>query len=188
MQWGQEGKKKLLHVLAPDYDFSCRFNGGKSSEPSILPNGSPLWLIPEGLVHETGIKCILGNGVSINPHLLLEDLSNLDSNGIDYADRLLISQRSHLVTAFHRKVADRLKEIRKESGVWLAPTGVANAFKPLKMGIRVSNLQEPWREFLETYDRVLTTCDLLFKVKLSKEEREMDLDAFQKVREIIKRN
>mmetsp|Transcript_2392 Transcript_2392/g.3043 ORF Transcript_2392/g.3043 Transcript_2392/m.3043 type:complete len:96 (+) Transcript_2392:36-323(+) len=67
LQWGQEGKKKLLHVLAPDYDYSCRFNGSKSSEPSVLKDGSQLWLLPEGLTNETGIKCILGNGVVVDP-------------------------------------------------------------------------------------------------------------------------
>ena len=59
----------------------------------ILSDGSPLRLIPEGLVHETGTKCVLGNGVVVNPKLLLTDLANLRANNIDYEDRLLISQR-----------------------------------------------------------------------------------------------
>ena len=59
----------------------------------MLPDGKQLWLIPEGIQNETGLQCILGNGVVIDPHLLLDDLDNLDSNGIDYADRILISQR-----------------------------------------------------------------------------------------------
>ena len=57
----------------------------------VLPNGQELKLIPEGLVHESPIKCVLGNGVVIDPKLLLSDLENLKSNSIDYKDRLLIS-------------------------------------------------------------------------------------------------
>lgn len=56
------------------------------------------------------------------------------------------------------------------------------------MGIRVSNLQEPWNEFVETYDRVNATCAQLLRVELSKEERETDLEAFKQARSIIKRN
>ena len=60
-----------------------------------------------------------------------------------------------MVTAFHRKVTQRLKEIRSEAGIWLSPTDVAYAYKPLKMGLRMSNLNEPWKTFEETYDRVV---------------------------------
>lgn len=92
------------------------------------------------------------------------------------------------MTAFHRKVADQLKEIRNESGVMLGATGVSNAFKPMKMGLRISNLHEPWSDFVETYDNVHTTCAKLFRISLSKEEREIDLEAFKKIRDIMKQN
>ena len=59
----------------------------------VLPDGKTLNLIPEGMVHETGVKCILGNGVVVNPKLLLEDFESLKANNIDYNERLLISQR-----------------------------------------------------------------------------------------------
>jgi adenylosuccinate synthase len=57
----------------------------------ILPDGKTLNLIPEGMVHETGVKCILGNGVVVNPKLLLEDFNSLKTNNIDFKERLLIS-------------------------------------------------------------------------------------------------
>ena len=59
----------------------------------LLPDGKPLLLVPEGLSHEGATKCILGNGVVVDPKVLLSDLDNLDANGIEYADRLLISPR-----------------------------------------------------------------------------------------------
>ena len=66
-----------------------------------LPDGSQLFIIPNGLAFETQTKCILGNGVVVDPDLLLSDFSNLQANGIDYKSRMLVSQRSHLITAFH---------------------------------------------------------------------------------------
>ena len=154
----------------------------------LLPDGSPLWLIPEGLVHEAPTKCILGNGVVVDPKLLLADFANLEKNNIDYTDRLLISQRAHLVTAFHTKITERLKSIREEDGVWLSPTDIAYAYKPLKMGLRMSSLHHPWPLFKETYDRINNTAEKLFRVELSKEEREADLEAFQKLRDIVRSN
>lgn len=59
----------------------------------VLPDGKELSLIPEGMAHETGVKCILGNGVVVNPNLLLEDFKSLKANNIDFSDRLMISQR-----------------------------------------------------------------------------------------------
>ena len=93
----------------------------------FLPDGSYLNLIPVGLKHETGTKCILGNGVVVDPKLLLADFNNLQANNIDYEDRLLISQRCHLITAFHSKITQHLKEIRKNSGIWLSPTDIPYA-------------------------------------------------------------
>lgn len=153
-----------------------------------LPDGSGLRLIPEGLAHEAPTKCILGNGVVINPLVLLTDFDNLKANGIDYKDRLLISQRSHLVTAYHAKVTERLKEIRKDTGIWLSAADVAYAYKPLKMGLRVSNLAQSWSDFEDSYDRVNKTCQQLFRIELSKEDRDTDLENFKRMRDVIKKN
>ena len=93
------------------------------------------------------------------------------------------------MTAFHHKVTQRLKEIRSDqTGTWLSPNDVAYAYRPLKMGLRISNLHEPWREFEETYDRVNHTCSQLFNLELTKEERDGDLEAFKQARDILKKN
>ena len=71
LQWGNEGKYKLLNKLAPDYDYSCRFNGGILSEPTEFDNGDLLHIMPNGSKHERGVKSIIGNGVVIDPSTLL---------------------------------------------------------------------------------------------------------------------
>lgn len=118
----------------------------------------------------------------VDPKLLLQDFANLEENNIDYKDRMLISQRSHLITAFHSKIHEKLTEIRQAShhnGIWLSPTDIAYAYKPLKMGLRSCELTQDWRTFEEKYDRINNTCEKLFRVDLSKEEREADLDGFR---------
>jgi adenylosuccinate synthase len=117
LQWGREGKRKLLNKLCVDYDYSCRFNGGVMSDPSkyiskcifnqewliwiiepydiidILPNGELMKVLPVGIQHSIKTKSILGNGVIIDAKHLLNDLNALANNGIDVKDRLYVSNR-----------------------------------------------------------------------------------------------
>ena len=127
----------------------------------------------------------------IDPRILLNDFASLKANNIDYKDRLLVSQRSHLVTAFHSKICKRLREIRGASeaaGIWLSPADVTYAYKPLKMGLRVANLHDPWESFVDTYDRINKTCAQLFRIEVSDAEREADLETFKELRDILKQN
>jgi len=102
LQWGNEGKGKLLNKLCTHYDYSCRFNGGRAiAEPTVLENGRRLRLLPYGIQHETDTKCILGNSMVVDPHVLLEDFADLESNGIDFDNKLFISNRLNLVTHMH---------------------------------------------------------------------------------------
>ena len=65
LQWGSEGKHKLLNKLCPDYDYSCRFNGGALTEPTELENGDTLSILPTGAKMDTSVRSLLGNGVMI---------------------------------------------------------------------------------------------------------------------------
>jgi adenylosuccinate synthase len=108
LQWGHEGKHKLLNKLCPDYDFSCRFNGGTQYEKTELDNGDELFILPTGIMHDTKVCSVLGNGVVVDSQNLLKDIQTLSNNGIGYKNRLLISDRSNLVTAVHKSIADRI--------------------------------------------------------------------------------
>lgn len=101
LQWGYEGKYKLLDKLCPDYDWSCRYNGGVLTEPTELDNGDQLLILPNGIKHETKVKCLLGHGVVIDPKAMLADFAVLSRNGIGFRDKIVISDRSHIVTAMH---------------------------------------------------------------------------------------
>tara|TARA_B110000305_G_C19223075_1_gene531518 strand:+ start:255 stop:554 length:300 start_codon:yes stop_codon:yes gene_type:complete len=68
LQWGYEGKYKILDKLCPDYDYSCRFNGGTLIEPTFLESGDILRILPHGIKYDDqGVKSIIGNGVVIDP-------------------------------------------------------------------------------------------------------------------------
>ena len=150
LQWGHEGKSKLLNKLTPDYDYSCRYNGGTVTEPVHLNGEDTLSILPHGVQFETGTKSLLGNGVVIDPNTLLADLKTLSKNGIGYRDRLIISDRSNLVTNLHKRIAEKLSGIRNDS-LWLCGEDVTQSFKPIKMALRMGRLVEDWNEFEDKY-------------------------------------
>jgi len=98
-QWGDEGKGKLVDILAKDYDVCARFNGGANAGHTVVADGNKyaFHLLPCGILYP---KCInlLGNGTVINIPSMFDELSQLDANGVDYNGRLKISTRAHLVS------------------------------------------------------------------------------------------
>lgn len=93
--------------------------------------------------------------------------------------------RCHLVTEMHRKIRDRVRQTRQDK-IWLSCEDISQAFKPMKMGLRMAKLSNlDWQEFVVSYDKIQQTCDALFKIEVSREEREADLDNFRQLREIL---
>ena len=80
------------------------------------------------------------------------------------------------MTSFHRKICELLRGLTEERGLWLKTEDVCYSMKPLKMGIRVCNLIEDWDGFVEHYDRLTKTCELLYRLELTPEERKNDLE------------
>lgn len=112
-QWGDEGKGKLVDILAKDYDVCARFNGGSNAGHTIVVDNVKyaFHLLPCGILYP---KCtnILGNGVVVHTQTMFEELAQLDANGVDYKGRLKIGDRATLVSDIHR-AADAVAEQRK---------------------------------------------------------------------------
>lgn len=87
----------------------------------------------------------------------------------------LNSIRAHIETAFHKKIARRLRELRNDT-IWINGEDVSMAFKPMKMGLRIANLVEPWQLFESKYLRVKSTFSELYRVEFTDEEMKEDLD------------
>jgi adenylosuccinate synthase len=98
-QWGDEGKGKLVDILAKDYDLCGRFNGGANAGHTVLVDGKKyaFHLLPCGILYPKCVN-ILGNGVVVHIPTMFEELEQLDKNGVDYKGRLKLSNRAHIVS------------------------------------------------------------------------------------------
>lgn len=98
-QWGDEGKGKLVDILAKDFNVCARFNGGANAGHTVVADGHKyaFHLLPCGILYP-GCQNILGNGVVVDIRSMFDELAQLDKNGVDYKGRLKISTRAHLVS------------------------------------------------------------------------------------------
>ena len=110
LQWGDEGKGKIIDVLAERYDVIIRFQGGANAGHTVQIGDEKfvLHLIPSGILRP-GKLCIIGNGVVVDPECLLEEIDNLEARGISVEGSLVVSDRAHVVMPYH-KMLDRLQE------------------------------------------------------------------------------
>ena len=141
-QWGDEGKGKYIDMLAKDSDIVARFSGGNNAGHTIVAGGVKyaMHLIPSGILHE-GKTCIIGNGVVIDPSVLLAEIKELNSKGINTGN-LLISDRAHLIMPYHREL-DRLQEdARGNGGLGTTKRGIGPAYadKADRSGIRMCDI------------------------------------------------
>ena len=145
LQWGDEGKGKVIDVLAAQADLVVRCQGGANAGHTVVVEGrkTVLHLLPSGALHENA-KCIIGNGVVVDPIALGEELDELGAAGEELAKRLLISDRAHLVLPSH-KVMDRAVELRKgcnKVGTTLRGIGPTYGDKIARVGLRCGELRD----------------------------------------------
>ncbi|RIA81124.1 AMPSase 1 [Glomus cerebriforme] len=142
-QWGDEGKGKLVDILAQEADICARFAGGNNAGHTIVVNGNKFGfhLLPSGLINPNCIS-VIGSGVVIHLPSLFSELEQLEAKGLDVRDRIFISDRAHLVFDFHQ-IVDGLKEIelgRSSIGTTKKGIGPAYSSKASRSGLRVHHL------------------------------------------------
>jgi adenylosuccinate synthase len=144
-QWGDEGKGKIVDLLARDADWVARFQGGANAGHTVLVDGRTviLHLVPSGIL-QPGVSCAIGNGVVLDPEALLEEIRGLEAIGIDVRRRLRVSASAHLVTPLHRAV-ETLTAQDREIGTTGRGIGPAYAEKASRRGLRVEDLLDPGR-------------------------------------------
>ncbi|CAF3409312.1 unnamed protein product, partial [Rotaria socialis] len=116
-QFGDEGKGKLVDLLASEADIVCRFQGGNNAGHTVVTNGVQYYFrgLPSGF-HLTNCVNVIGNGCVINLPELFEEIKKQESYGItDWSQRLLISNRAHLVFEFHKEVDILIEKCRDEN-------------------------------------------------------------------------
>ena len=144
-QWGDEGKGKLTDLLAREMDMVVRYQGGHNAGHRIVVNGEAfaLQLVPSGILYDH-ITPIIGNGVVVDPAVLLEELDSLAAKGVD-TSRLVVSGNAHLIMPYHQEL-DRVTERflgKNALGTTKRGIGPAYADKATRVGIRVQDLFDP---------------------------------------------
>jgi len=145
-QWGDEGKGKVVDVIAPRYDVIARFQGGPNAGHTLMFEGRKhvLHTIPSGVFHE-GTLNLVGNGVVIDPVIFMKEIDALTANGHDVSDRLLISRRAHLILPTHRALdaASEAEKGKQKIGSTLKGIGPTYMDKTGRNGLRVGDLELP---------------------------------------------
>ncbi|MDX2247773.1 MAG: adenylosuccinate synthase [Bacteroidia bacterium] len=143
LQWGDEGKGKVVDVFTPRYDIVARFQGGPNAGHTIVFDNTKyvLHLIPSGIFHP-GTACIIGNGVVLDPITLKKEIETLERSGKNIRDQLFISKRAHLILPSH-KLLDAASEYAKgdkKIGSTLRGIGPTYMDKTGRNGLRVGDL------------------------------------------------
>ncbi len=165
-QWGDEGKGKMIDLLAEKSDIIVRFQGGNNAGHTVCVNGKKfiLHLIPSGILHRNKV-CVIGNGVVIDPEAFFDEVDMLLRSGISVKGRLFVSNQAHLIFPYHR-LLDRLKEEGGKRTTKIGTTkrgiGPCYADKVARLGIRVIDLMNP-DYFKERLQNVLEERNLTLR-------------------------
>lgn len=156
LQWGDEGKGKIVDVLTPNYDIIARFQGGPNAGHTLIFEGSKhvLHTIPSGVFHE-GIMNVVGNGVVIDPCIFKEEIKKLTDKGVDIYKNLVISKKAHLILPSHRLLdaASEQSKGKNKIGSTLKGIGPTYMDKTGRNGLRVGDILSP--NFKAKYDKLV---------------------------------
>lgn len=144
-QWGDEGKGKIVDYLAEKSDVVVRYQGGNNAGHTVIANGKEfkLHLLPSGILYPNKV-CVLGNGVVIDPPVLLKELRDIRAKGVTAAE-IKISDRAHVIMPYHRLLDELQEETlgKKKIGTTKRGVGPCYADKHNRVGIRIADLLEP---------------------------------------------
>jgi adenylosuccinate synthase len=143
LQWGDEGKGKIVDFLSEKRDLVVRYQGGSNAGHTVMANGEEFifHLIPTGILHRN-VKCVIGQGVVFDPEKFFEEVEVLRSHGVRIEGRLFVSRRVHVVFPYH-KALDSLRERHageKKIGTTSLGIGPAYSDKSARLGIRLCDL------------------------------------------------
>lgn len=153
-QWGDEGKGKIVDVLAENVDLVARYQGGANAGHTVHVGEDEFVLhqIPSGIIHP-GKRCLLGNGVVLDLLQFFEEYEGLEERDVELSGRLGVSQRAHLLLPYHR-ILDRAIEARASERIGTTGRGIGPAYedKAGRRGVRVADLadRERFRALVQT--------------------------------------
>ena len=192
LQWGDEGKGKLVDVIAKKYDIIARFQGGPNAGHTLEADGNKyiLHTIPSGILHDSVIN-IIGNGVVIDPIILKSEIDKLSGFGIDISKKLLVSKKAHLILPTHRLLDAAYEQSKGISKIGSTLKGIGPVYtdKISRNGLRVGDIS--CSDFIEKYNclekkhiQILEMYNFKFELKELKDQWFEALEELKKLTHI----
>ncbi|TLY26165.1 MAG: adenylosuccinate synthase [Nitrospirae bacterium] len=163
-QWGDEGKGKIVDLLARDADMVVRYQGGSNAGHTVVKGETTFvfHLVPSGILYR-GTTCVIGNGVVVDPAALIEELDGLRAKGVRTEGNLFVSQAAHVIMPYHKAIEKASETQKGGRRIGTTGRGIGPAYvdKMARIGIRMGDLLDPpyFRQKLE--DNVAETNALL---------------------------
>ena len=185
LQWGDEGKGKIVDVLTSNYNIIARFQGGPNAGHTLVFNGMKhvLHTIPSGIFHKEAIN-LVGNGVVIDPVIFKKELDKLALHNIDYKKSLVISRKAHLILPTHRLLdaASEASKGKAKIGSTLKGIGPTYMDKTGRNGIRVGDLElDNWKEKYRVLANKHESMVSFYNVDLEYDLDELEAEFFEAI-------
>ncbi len=189
LQWGDEGKGKIVDVLTSKYNIIARFQGGPNAGHTLVFNGKKhvLHTIPSGIFHENTVN-LVGNGVVIDPVIFNKELDKLEEQKVDYRKSLLISRKAHIILPTHRLLdaASEASKGKAKIGSTLKGIGPTYMDKTGRNGIRVGDLEmddfkEKYRALADKHEAMIA----FYNVDVQYNLKELETEFFKSI-EVLK--
>ncbi|WKK64851.1 adenylosuccinate synthase [Lutimonas zeaxanthinifaciens] len=185
LQWGDEGKGKIVDVLTKNYDIIARFQGGPNAGHTLIFDGNKhvLHTIPSGIFHERAIN-IVGNGVVIDPVIFKKEIDNLSGYNIDFKTKLLISRKAHIILPTHRLLDAASEKMKGKSKIGSTLKGIGPTYmdKTGRNGLRIGDLEmKDWKERYQNLTRKHLNMISFYGVDLDFDLEELEKDFFSAI-------
>ena len=185
LQWGDEGKGKIVDVLTSNYNIIARFQGGPNAGHTLVFNGMKhvLHTIPSGIFHEEAAN-LVGNGVVIDPVIFKKELDKLSLQNVDYKKSLVISRKAHLILPTHRLLdaASEASKGKAKIGSTLKGIGPTYMDKTGRNGIRVGDLElDNWKDKYRALANKHESMVSFYNVDLEYDLEELEVEFFEAV-------
>jgi len=143
LQWGDEGKGKIVDILSREFDCVARYQGGHNAEHTVTFDKKKyvLHLVPSGIFH-AGVKCVVGGGVVLDPVAFFEETDAIEASGVDISGRLFVSNRCHVILPYHRVLEAAAEQQLGDRKLGTTSRGIGPAYedKAGRRGLRVCDL------------------------------------------------